>query len=719
MNQLHDIPEMSTFGWDHNYAAWAPNSKVTLCKVPWNASYRDIVRFPDRAALNAYIDSASAENLRIDDAVNLKMNQPVYLDIPFDVANTMNYMRVHNPATPTSHAKGGVAGPTDFYYFITHVEYVAGNTTMFNVQLDVVQTFLYEITFGQAFIERGHIGIAASNAFDHFGRDYLNIPEGIDTGSEYTINYNWSYEVGSARGKTDYQILIMSNVALNSPNAGDVNNPGFINAAGSMMENLPSGASIYLVEAGNFLKLMNVLKDKPWITQGIVSITAIPDDSTGRYELITSNVDIPGMVTGEVKDIMVGSTKNLRMSLDANWRDRALSTLPENYRHLKKLLTFPYMALEMTTYSGQPLILKPESWQNPDMDIIELPHLVPGSAKLAFYPEGYNRGDGLARVTDGMGVRNDNGEFLDMATCVANFPTFSILNNSHVAYMASNRNSIAFGYQSADWSQQRAMTGNSLSFDQAQAGMDLTSELNRLNVNAATQSTNLANQTAGYQALQGAGNSLITGISNAKSGGGLQAIAGVANAAAGYAITANQNNQALNINTHQMNAANSATISNAGYMADTNLQYSNYAAKGDYQNAIAGITAKVQDTKLLQPTTSGQVGGDTFNLAKYKWGVDIKLKTMQLAAMRQVAGYWMRYGYQMNVWSTLPANLQCMSHFTYWKLRETYIVSSNCPEAFKEAIRGIFEKGVTVWRNPVDIGNMPMTSNLPIEGIVL
>jgi hypothetical protein len=711
------IPDQSTFGYEHNYSAWAPNSKVTICKVPWNASYRDIVRFNDRPALNAYIDNAGGETITIEDSVYLKMGYPLDLDVPFNVANTFNYLRVHNPALPFT-SPTGVSGPTDFYYFVTGVEFIAGNTTRFNVQLDVWQTFGYEFVFGQSFIERGHIGIAADNAFDEYGRAFLNIPEGMDIGGEYTIAQNWSHSIGTARGGLDYEVLIMSTVALNSPNAGDVDDPGFFSATGSMMENLPSGCSIYLVGAGDFLQLMTALSDKPWISQGIVSITAIPNDSISRYELITGDVVIDGMAAGTVKDIVVGSAVNAAYSFVDDWRDAAMEFIPEQYRHLKKLLTFPYMALEMTTYSGQPIIIKPESWDNPDAVFVELPHLVPGSAKIVFYPEGYNRRAGATPETDALGMKNDAGEFLDMATSISNFPTFSIVNNSTIAYMASNRNSIAFSHQSADWSQQRALTGNQLSFDQASAGMGLTSELNRLNVNAATQSTNLANQTAGFSALQGGANALVSGAMKGRTGL-VEGALGAANAGVSFAITANNNNQALNINTSQMNASANAGIANAGYMADTNLAYANFASKGDNQNAIAGIQAKVQDAKLLQPTTQGQVGGDTFNLATYKWGIDLKLKIMQGSAMNQVVGYWMRYGYQMNVWGTLPADMQCMTHFTYWKLRETYVASAACPEAFKETIRGIFEKGVTVWRNPADIGNIAMTDNQPIGGFTL
>jgi len=713
VNEFFDIPEQSTFGYEHNYSAWAPNSKVTICKVTWNASYRDIVRFSDRAALNTFIDGVGGETISILDSVYLKMGHPLDLDIPFNVANTFNYLRVHNPAMPIT-SPGGVSGPTDFYYFVTSVESIAGNTTRFNVQLDVWQTFGYEFQFGQAFIERGHVGIAADNAFDDHGRAFLNIPEGMDIGGEYNILDQYSVNIADTRSgsSANFDVMIMTTVSLIEP-FGTVDAPLLNSAKGSGLEKMPNGAEIYMMFSSTFADLMSALSDKPWVSQGIISIMAIPAASDLRYGIDTVPIDVPGVLPGAISKVMPGSLLTGEGDLKANWRDDALNKIPAEYRHLKKFLTSPYMIIEMTAYTGTPIIIKPESWDNDNARVAEIPHLIPGAGRIMFAPVGYNRAPGVASQYDDYGLLNDKGEFLDFATGIMNFPTFSTVNNSFAGFMAANKNSIAFQHQSADWSQQRAVMGNNLSFDQASAGMNLTSELNRLNVNAATQSTTLANQTAGLSAFQGAGNGAVTAILGKDPvGGGMQAL----NAGVSFAITQNNNNQALNINTAQMNATANANISNAGYMADTNLAYANFAAKGDNQNAIAAITAKVQDAKMAQPTTSGQVGGDSFNLARYKWGVDLKVKTLQGAAMRQVAGYWMRYGYQMNVWGSLPADMQCMTHFTYWKLRETYVASAQCPESFKETIRGIFEKGVTVWRNPNDIGNIAMTDNMPVGG---
>jgi hypothetical protein len=58
-----------------------------------------------------------------------------------------------------------------------------------------------------------------------------------------------------------------------------------------------------------------------------------------------------------------------------------------------------------------------------------------------------------------------------------------------------------------------------------------------------------------------------------------------------------------------------------------------------------------------------------------------------------------------------------MSKFTYWKMSETYISAATLPESFKQTMRGILEKGVTVWGDPSFIGNTDTADNQPLGGI--
>lgn len=143
-----------------------------------------------------------------------------------------------------------------------------------------------------------------------------------------------------------------------------------------------------------------------------------------------------------------------------------------------------------------------------------------------------------------------------------------------------------------------------------------------------------------------------------------------------------------------------------------------WAAKGDYENQIAGMNAKVQDAALIQPTTSGQVGGESLNLINGDMVMSARIRMIDTAAIRAVGEYWLRYGYAVRQFYKPPANLKVMTKFSYWKMSETYL-SGRMPEQFKQMLRGILEKGVTVWSDPNDIGVIDLADNAPVSGITL
>ena len=306
---------------------------------------------------------------------------------------------------------------------------------------------------------------------------------------------------------------------------------------------------------------------------------------------------------------------------------------------------------------------------------------------------------------------------MDLMTGFFNFPTFSVVNDSGLLYMAGNANSIAYQRSAADWAQQRALTANQLGYDQASSQLSLQSALTSLGIDAATSQTMLANQTAMLHGLTSGGLSVIGGAANRNPVGGiLSGVGDVANAA----ISMNQNTQQTAISNQLSRQQMLAQTGQGAFVRDTNKDYGDYAARGDYAMAIGAINAKVQDAQLIPPTTSGQVGGEAFNLVAWRWAVHAKIKRIAPYAMRMIGDYWLRYGYAVNRFTVPPKNMKCMSKFTYWKLRESYISTGNVPETYRQSIRGIFEKGVTVWSNPddmkLDFGDL---DNSPLNGIKL
>jgi hypothetical protein len=720
VNQISELPSERDFGLEFNYAAWSPGTVIMLCTVPWNSDYRDVTRFENQAALDAYLNNSQGPKITLDGMKYANPGEPIRIDLPLNSVYKYNYLRVFNPSQP-------IAGdePRSFYYFITNPQRLAPNTTQLNIQLDVWQTFGYGITFGNCYVERGHVGIANENNFDDYGRKFLSIPEGLDIGGEYVIEKSHRREIASARdtftsggevihSTTDLLVISAVDLAADPGTAPDENglggNPKFKTATGSRMNNLPNGANIYLFNSVQFDRFMTEFQDKPWVTQGIMSIMAVPSSNPFGYP--TEQVFIGSNVVAQ--KFLPGSPEreNTPIPPTIGWRD---SVNLGRYSRLKKMLTFPYCVVELTSYTGTPLVLKPESWNDPDGSIVTIPYFAPQNPRIMFYPYRYNAGNTTPEV-DANGVVHDGGEFLDVATGIMNLPTFSVVNDGYMMFLAQNANTIAFQNSSADWSQQKTLAGATNQYNQASSGIDTSKDINRIGINAAQRQTVLANETAGYNALAGG----ATGFLNsAAHGNGVGALTGVAGTIANYAIQTNQNTQSTSIATGASGASNTAANRNAGYVRDTNLDYANFAAKGDYANTIAGIQAKVQDAALTQPTTAGQIGGDAFLLANFQWGYDFKVKLMGGAARAAVGEFWLRYGYKVERFAKMPANFMVMEKFTYWELKETYITGASCPEQFKQAIRGIFEKGVTVWSNPADIGTIDIADNAPLEGITL
>lgn len=713
MNQIKELPHERTHGLDFNYSVWTAKTELNLCTVPWNSDYRDVVKFANTAALDNYLLNNAGAHVNVDGATYARFGKPIALSVPYNVAQEFNYIRANN------------GDGRSYYYFITGIEYINPGTTHLYVQVDIFQTFIYSTTFGNCYIEHGHIGIANENAFRDHGREFLTVPEGFDVGGEYMIVDQWKKNIATAKdtpgvgSPIGYSVLVTTTVSLEG-DPGTEKEPNLNSAKGSSFENLPNGAETYVFATlDHFKRFMSDYSDKPWITAGIVSIMAIPPYDT--YEIPT----VPTAIGTDLNVLKIdaGSAKSRITTIKENWRDSL--PIPERYARLDKLKTYPYTMLEMTSYTGTPLVLKPESWDYDHATVVEMPHFAQPSPRLLFIPYRYNAsgphgtpGD-FTDDFDDYGIFNDGGEFLDMATGIYNFPTFSIVNNSYIAYMASNSHGITFAHQSADWSQQRALAGNDNAYNQAGSSINTAREINRIGNNAAIRSTTLANETAGWQALQSVGNSAVNGLAQGGTGGAAAAALGVANAGAGYAIGANQRNQQLGIGLDASQGVMAQQTGNAGYMQDTNKAYADYAAKGDYKNAIAANNAKVQDARLIQPTTAGQLGGDAFTLANYKWGYDVKVKMIQTSVLNAVGEQMLRYGYAINRFGKMPSSLQVMENFTYWKLRETYITNAACPEQFKQALRGIFEKGVTVWSNPANIGTIDLADNAPLSGVTL
>lgn len=696
---------------------WPVGTEVTLMQVPWDANYRDIVIWDDVQQRNAYLDAQALSGIgwRSKRFSYCRPNEPISVPVPYSAAYKYNYVVVQNPMQPVD----GEEQPLKLCYFILSTDYVAPGTTQLTLQLDVIQTYQFGVCLGNMFIERGHMGVSnavfkngVQNLQGQYLRKYLNVPEGLDIGDSYVMaNHEW-YPLTDASTFDIGKIIIISSADL-AADPGTIDNPNLNVADGQNADGIPSGCNVYSMTLSTFKAVLNAMKEKSWVAQCIQSVSTFP------ARLLSAGVDVQLFGNSGITMQFLGETDTLELPLKTyattgNIYQQLSNGMPDGYHDLYKAYTYPYSVIELTAYNGNSVFVKPELVYGNTLALTVIGCAVAPFARIGVFPTNYGQAfEGGQPVnynqytwhgfdgSDHTGVI-PSGDFLDSCLWLADFPQFSIVNSNYITYLASTAHTRAYQYESAGWQNAKSNAASDLAYTQA-VNQTALNEANRYDQGpiGAPQIANYAGQAVG--ALE-SGLNRLTGQPAVSSNE--VTLAGAAN----YLAQRQTGNLAFN-----------ATQDLSRQVAGQNLDYAKYAARGDYANQIAAINATVQDAALQAPSTVGQMGGQGFMWKNGLVGFAVNYKTAGGAAMRTVCDFWARYGYKIqrfyNFGNAKMAALKIMNHFSYWKVSETYITCAKANEAEKDAIRGVLEKGVTVWGNPSEIGNIAPIANAPLYNI--
>ena len=178
-----------------------------------------------------------------------------------------------------------------------------------------------------------------------------------------------------------------------------------------------------------------------------------------------------------------------------------------------------------------------------------------------------------------------------------------------------------------------------------------------------------------------------------------------------------------NNNLNTTNTGNSATLTleNAKRTADTakaNATRSAATAKASAQrsrdNTVAAAqinlaqaqdqyTALIGDLNRRAPITLAQAAGDAAPDLLGTRGVQIRVKTQTPDVVRRCGDQMLRYGYTYDCVVENP-DLLLNRKFAYWQGSPLIYSNGDAPAQAVEAIRGLFEVGVTLWANGDTIG---------------
>lgn len=173
------------------------------------------------------------------------------------------------------------------------------------------------------------------------------------------------------------------------------------------------------------------------------------------------------------------------------------------------------------------------------------------------------------------------------------------------------------------------------------------------------------------------------------------------------AATANAGNSAA---TTRGNAARSSGTarSNAGYTQTAAERSAKEYLEAAQRKARNRMECAQNDTPVSFGETSGSVAPDYHRTR----GVQVKVRTQSDSAIARTGDYFARYGYAYDgVWD-MRGGLCPMEHFCYWKVRDIWLECEGATGNHNDKIlTDMFRAGVTVWKNPDEIGRVSIYDN--------
>jgi hypothetical protein len=346
-----------------------------------------------------------------------------------------------------------------FYAFVTKLEYVQHNTTYVHFEIDVLQTWITDMTFKPSYVVREHCTLWNAD-----GSPVINtIDEGLYYGSEYDTVYSKHYDSMNSNGV--FFLVMIAKSSLHIP-AGATQSGVIISSLNGspqslcyyvhpfMMDGTQLNASI---DGGSSQILSGILT----LLSTIFSQTTSVNNIVSMY--VTENVGIPTTVnintspwtvdfttagdplgatsSFEVVSISDGTQSVTSLFIDSlpTYQTSEINAGAKYYGLTQpvesKLYMYPYTLTILDDFKGNRVVLKNEYIDNPTL-YIEVMGSLGVSNKVAYIPRDY--------TTDYITDVNEKARIaLEHSLINNNAQDVPILVDMLAAYLQGNKNSLA------------------------------------------------------------------------------------------------------------------------------------------------------------------------------------------------------------------------------------------------------------------------------------
>lgn len=353
-----------------------PNSSIKICKnVPLDNTYKNTLYFANKLSQENFFVGKTKHNLTKQSyqrVVKGKMRVEIKSEDLYDC----NYLCFQNTSF----------GLKWFYCFITSVEYVNNETSEITFEIDVMQTYFFDTTLKECFVEREH------SPTDNIGDNIL--PEPVDIG-EYIYN---DYTPLDLTMREFY--IIVSVVDVKGGSQGEV------------YDRIYSGAELWAFNNNDVQGIDRFLDGYVEKPDSIVSIYMLPKI------LLASNVEDGGT---KLPYGAGGGGANYTLS-PINGTEILDGYAPRN----KKLYTYPYNFLSIDNASGSSLCLRYEFF-NDLTPALRLRGCITQPVSITLTPQNYKN---FKTVTG-----RYNGDIYTESVSLTSYPTCSWNNDSFTQFL--------------------------------------------------------------------------------------------------------------------------------------------------------------------------------------------------------------------------------------------------------------------------------------------
>lgn len=313
--------------------------------------------FPDNTN-QIYFDNATHQNQYFTSRVYKTSNNLTYqrdyqvyaLQAEYDnTITSCNYLRYRN----------NNYGNKWFYAFITSIRYVNPNTVYIDFILDAYQTFMFDITWKDCFIERSHV------RDDTLGAHTLD--EGIHVGNRYSkeVNVSWPGTDVFA-GNVNVVPIIFLAAAYVFPSSGDPteriitsNVQGTPTTLAVWFPNFDVIRTAPLFQMQQFLKLLQNSSK----SNAIVASVAIPEHiARGTWNIMKGIEGAITEVQADPKAIESGAYLQISIQqfVDSVNATLTLTPLMSYTPRNKKLYCYPFTYFVLSSNQGENVTIKTE-----------------------------------------------------------------------------------------------------------------------------------------------------------------------------------------------------------------------------------------------------------------------------------------------------------------------------------------------------------------------